>query len=262
MNKVSNKTPGGRVLNFNRALHTYEKERYFKPEIISGLPENFKLDLSKLPVFDQGQEGSCTANAWANLYDYRQVNSPANSQLRFHPEFWAAARNFIYGQERLIDGDFGEDNGSYLHTGAQVLALGTVSEKVFAYGPNSLYQTPSPQIFTWAHTHKLTKPSPVQLDPAIIMATLAAGNPIVFGMPVYNEFEGLNASNYILRFPSLFESPLGGHANMLFGYEMINGQRYYWDLNSWGAAWGLNGTCLIPERFVLRFFSDLWTAVE
>lgn len=258
---MKNRTHGGRALNFKASLFRYPKEAYFKPKKRFWMPNSFQLDISKIGVFNQLQQGSCTANAWANLYDYRQITSPVGSDLWFHHKFAPAARDYIYYQERVIDGDVTQDDGSYLHTGAKVLStVGTVSEWVYPYGQNDLFATPSVQINQWASKHKLLNPKPVQLSDQSIMQTLLSGNPIVFGMPVYDDFEELSSTNDILYPPSVFESPLGGHANMLYGYEIVNGQVLYNDLNSWGYSWGLDGKCKITDQFALQFFSDLWTA--
>lgn len=259
---MRHQTEGGRVLNFRRALHTYEAQRYYVPRSRWFLPNEVEIDISGIGRFDQGNQGSCTGNAWANLWDVRQTQHPGNDHVRFHTDFWPAARDYIYRKETELDGNPGQDRGSYLHTGANVVAnIGCVSEKVLPYGFDALMNPPSEQIETWAKYHRLSSAFPVMNNPTAIMATLNDGNPIVFGMPVYPEFERLNAQNYIVTMPSYFERPLGGHANMIYGYVTMNGMRYYKGLNSWGAAWGNNGTYLVPEPFVLRFFSDLWTAL-
>lgn len=250
-----------RVLNFKRALHTYEAERYFKPPKLERVPDEDEIEeVSKIGRFDQLSFGSCTYNAMANLIDVRQTQKPG-SPICFHPFYLPASRMFGYRMETELDGDPGQDNGSYLHTAAKVIStIGAVSEKVYPYVAESLQNTPPPYIMKWAAQHKLSNVAPVANDIGTILATLAAKNPIVYGMPVYREFMNLNSTDYILHGNSMFESPFGGHANMLYGFIKINGIYHWKDLNSWGAGWGQNGTCLIPSPLGLRYFSDLWTA--
>lgn len=254
-------TPGGRRLNYKRSLRRNNRFPFFKPEKRIAIPSQFSLDVSGIGIFNQLQEGSCTANAWSNLYDYRQIMAPKGSPLYFHNQFMKASRNFFYWHERFIDGDVGEDNGSYLHTGAQVIStVGTISEAAYPYDQATLFQTPSAEDNKWALEHRIMDPKQVDLSTESLVQCLLAGNPIVFGMPVWEDFEDLNSQDYILSGDSEDDEPLGGHANMLYGFEIVGGKTYFWDMNSWGTDWGKAGVCLICEDYVNAYFSDLWTA--
>src|SRR5271154_2353552 len=72
------------------------------------LPEAFDLR-SKCPeVYDQGQIGSCTANAGCFAFQFDEKQQNAN--------YGTPSRLFLYYTERSMDGDVQYDAGSTLRT--------------------------------------------------------------------------------------------------------------------------------------------------
>ena len=91
-----------------------------------------KVDLrSKCPkVYDQGQIGSCTANAigGAVQFDLMKQGS-ANAKA-------VPSRLFIYYNERDMEGDIPLDRGAQIRDGVKsVNHLGVCSEKLWPYKP-------------------------------------------------------------------------------------------------------------------------------
>jgi len=83
-----------------------------------------KVDLSKKcpPVYDQGQLGSCTANAIAAAIEFDQ-------KKKFIP-----SRLFIYYNERAMEGTIASDSGAQIRDGIKSVAKdGVCSEATWPY---------------------------------------------------------------------------------------------------------------------------------
>src|ERR1700682_21286 len=75
-----------------------------------------KVDLTKIapPVYDQGQLGSCTANAIAGGIDFERQ--------RQRLQFLTPSRLFIYYNERVIENSVATDSGAMLRDGMKSVA--------------------------------------------------------------------------------------------------------------------------------------------
>jgi len=103
-----------------------------------------KVDLrSKLPAcYDQGQLGSCTANALCGAVAY---DVPA---LR-------GSRLFLYYNERKIEGTTKTDSGAYIHDGVTALkTYGLCPETEWPYTISKFAVAPTAQCYTDALKHK------------------------------------------------------------------------------------------------------------
>jgi len=85
-----------------------------------------------------------------------------------------------------------------------------------------------------------------------IKAQLAAGNPVVIGIPVYPDLDYLSPSNPVYdNTNNLDGSPgtnRGNHALCLIGYnDSMNAFEF---INSWGTGWGINGYGWIGYNFI------------
>lgn len=74
------------------------------------IPPSVDLSNKCPPVYDQGQLGSCTANAIAAAIEFDQ-------KKRFVP-----SRLFIYYNERVIEGTVGSDSGAQIRDGIKSVA--------------------------------------------------------------------------------------------------------------------------------------------
>ncbi len=72
---------------------------------------------------------------------------------------------------------------------------------------------------------------------------LAAGNPVLIGMPVYLDFEYLNSS---ALYNTLSGRSLGGHMVTIFAYDAQG----VWIRNQWGTNWGSHGDAHLSWAFV------------
>lgn len=79
-----------------------------------------------------------------------------------------------------------------------------------------------------------------------IEASIAAGNPVVIGIPIYPSVEQAGPGSYFI---DAINGPLlGGHAVFASRYD-ANG---VWVHNQWGTSWGLNGWAELSWGFVQR----------
>src|ERR1700758_5646480 len=79
-------------------------------ETIGALPANVDLTSACPPVYDQGQLGSCTANAIAGAIEFDQIKQ--NLSPIFVP-----SRLFIYYNERAMEGTVSSDSGAQIRDG-------------------------------------------------------------------------------------------------------------------------------------------------
>ncbi len=87
---------------------------------------------SALPhYYDQGDEGSCTAN------------SLGTALMFLHPTL-IPSRQFIYYGERDLEGDIGQDNGAEIRDGVKVLnKLGAPPESEWTYTKTHFAKKPT-----------------------------------------------------------------------------------------------------------------------
>ena len=203
--------------------------------VSESLPTSVDLE-SKMPSpGNQGQQGSCTAWAVAyaaKSYQENQEHSWVTSSWSTKTEFSPA---FLYNQ---ING--GVDKGSNIS-----VAMKTIKEK----GICSLYDMPYNQ------NDYLTQPNTYQNERAsnfkgagyhtvkgteAVKSELADGNPVVISIPVYGDFDDLDANNPI--YDKIEGKSRGYHAICLIGYD--DSKKAFKLINSWGDSgnWGVKGS--------------------
>jgi len=209
------------------------------------------VDLSKKcpPVYDQGQLGSCTANAIAAAIEFDQ-------KKKFVP-----SRLFIYYNERVIEGTVASDAGAQIRDGIKTVAnQGVPPEKEWPYVIGAFNQKPPDKVYADAKADVVTLYQRLIPDLNTMQGCLASGFPFVFGFTVYESFEGAKvAKTGILSMPGANEKTVGGHAVMAVGYD--DATREFLIRNSWGPDWGLKGYFKIPYSYLLspKLASDFWT---
>lgn len=221
--------------------------------IITALPP--KVDLRDLcpPVYDQGQLGSCTANAIAGAVEFDQMKQ---AETPFVP-----SRLFIYFNERTIEGTVASDAGAMIRDGVKSVATtGYCPEADWPYDITQFAAEPPERSFADAKTHKVGSYLRVARDLDHMKSCLADGFPFVLGFSVYASFESADvASSGIVPMPASGESLLGGHAVLAVGYDDATGR--FVVRNSWGPSWGQQGYFELPYEFLTRtdLSSDFWT---
>ncbi len=223
-------------------------------KVVAALP--VQVDLRPLcpPVLDQGELGSCTANAIANAHLFGQLKQKALKP--FSP-----SRLFIYYNERVMEGTVDIDAGAMIRDGIKSIAqLGVCPETQWPYNIVKFKRKPTKKCYQEALKHQaLSYQRLVQTLPQL-KGCLAAGYPFVFGFSVYESFETTEvAATGTAPMPSPGERLLGGHAVLAVGYDEAN-QRFL-IMNSWGTDWGLEGFFTLPYSYLTdrRLAADLWT---
>ena len=192
---------------------------------------------------DQGQLGSCTAQAAAGLLEYFERHTSG---------VWVdASRLFLYKVERNLLGWTG-DTGAFLRTAMEALVLtGAPPERYWPYNIAKFDDEPPAFCYALGANYEAVlyfKLSPPGTTPAQtllnIKTYLAAGFPSMFGFPVYPEYDN-PAPGGLIGYPGPGENPRGGHANVAAGYDdtlkIGNDVGALLVRNSWGTGWGLAG---------------------
>jgi C1A family cysteine protease len=217
-------------------------------------------------VYDQGQIGSCTANAIAGAFEFDLLKQSL-------PDFMPS-RLFIYYNERAMEGHVHTDSGAMIRDGIKSVAkLGVCSEVDWPYdgSPATTDGGPWPKgaraakkpprtLYTKAKTNEAMTYQRVVRSLAQFKGCLAGGYPFVFGFTVYESFESAAvAKNGIVPMPTSTEQVLGGHAVLAVGYDDATSR--FIVRNSWGPKWGQAGYFTMPYAYLTEtgLSQDFWT---
>jgi C1A family cysteine protease len=206
-------------------------------------------------VYDQGDLGSCTANASAGLYGHL-----------LHKEMksvYTPSRLFIYYNERVLEHTVNEDSGASMTDAMKVLAKqGAPHESLWWYNTKKFTVKPSQNVYKDGLVHRIAQYQSLNngnLDE--LRSCLADGFPFIFGFTAYESLEGdVVAKTGLLPMPGPKEKVIGGHAVMAVGYS--DALKSFLIRNSWGANWALKGYFWMPYSYVCNgdLADDFWTA--
>lgn len=240
------------------------------------------------PIFDQGNIGSCTANAAAGMLEYYRKRAYGKES--------PTSRMFIYKCTRDLMMAKG-DSGAYIRTTMGSLALfGAPPEKYWGYGED-IDRAPPAFCYSFASNYqaisyfrldektvgipvtnstergrnvanlsregnaKLAKDKGEVLSE--IKSTLAQSLPIMFGFQVYESIRDANDGK--IPYPARGEKIIGGHAVLCVGYDdaMKIGASTgaFLIRNSWGEGWGEKGYGWLPYDYLLAGLAQDWWAL-
>ena len=216
------------------------------------LPVSVDLRPTCSPVEDQGQLGSCTANALAGALEFLEDKDGIR--------FTDVSRLFIYYNERIVEHTVQTDSGAMLRDGIKVLAQqGVCAEMLWPYVTGRFAARPSPRCYADAAKRRISTYERLEmLDD--MRACLAAGFPFVFGFTVYESFESASvAKTGLVPMPRSGEQNVGGHAVLAVGYN--DKEKRFLVRNSWGTNWGLEGYFKMPYAYLANrnLSDDFWT---
>ncbi len=220
--------------------------------VIEALPPAVNLRATCSPVENQGQLGSCTANALVGTLEFLERKDSL--------KFIDLSRLFIYYDERAIEHTVKSDSGAQIRDGIKTLAKqGVCPEKEWPYNIVKFAVKPTAKCYKDALQHQITSyHRVVTLDE--MRNCLAAGFPFIFGFTVYESFESQQvAQTGILNMPQPGEKVLGGHAVVAVGYN--DSEKRFLVRNSWGTGWGQQGYFTIPYDYLndRNLSDDFWT---
>ena len=221
---------------------------------LAKLPSKADLREHCPPVYDQGQLGSCTANAIGAAIQFER------RKQKLKPDF-TPSRLFIYYNERVMEHSVASDSGAQIRDGIKSVAKqGDCPEKEWQYTIEKFTDKPSKKCYQDAVKYKAVQYQRVLQVLNQMKGCLASGYPFVFGFTVYSEFEGdAVAKSGVLDMPTPKEKSMGGHAVMAVGYDDKT-QRFI-VRNSWGDKWGQKGYFTMPYSYLTdsNLADDLWT---
>jgi C1A family cysteine protease len=223
------------------------------PEVVTQLPPKVDLRGECPGVYDQGQLGSCTANAIASALEFDQMKQ---KEQPFTP-----SRLFIYYNERVMEGTVGSDSGAQIRDGVKTVNQeGAPAETDWPYDIAKFTDKPPQNAYDDAKQHEAILYQRLTQTLPQLKGCLAAGYPFVFGFVVYESFESQEvASTGQGQMPAAGEKQLGGHAVLAVGYD--EDQQRFTIRNSWGSGWGMAGYFTLPYPYLLQgtLSSDFWT---
>ena len=221
--------------------------------VLASLPPKIDLRNGCPAVYNQGQLGSCTANAIAGAFEFELLKQKA-------PDFMPS-RLFIYYNERAIENTVSTDSGAQIRDGMKSVGTqGVCPESMWPYNINEFTQKPHSDCYTDALKHLVTSYHRITVDLAQMKSCLAEGYPFVFGFTVYESFEGPQIEKTgIMPMPAKTEKVVGGHAVMAVGYD--DEQQMVIVRNSWGGDWGQKGYFMMPYAYIsdTQYTDDFWT---
>jgi C1A family cysteine protease len=210
-----------------------------------------KVDLrDKLPpVDDQDTLSSSAAHAISTTYKYLINESSSHIDKDFIP-----SRLFLFfNQNKLI--------GSTIRNTLKSLRnFGVCSEKSWPYDISKSLIEPPKLCYNEALENKSVEYHRVIQFTNQLRQCLAMGNPIIFGLTIFESFESpLVAKTGMVPMPAENEKILGGQIVLLVGYDQ---EESYWICrNSWGSTWGDEGYFYLPNEYLAkekRYTSDFW----
>lgn len=249
--------PDGHGYGWKRGLptHRFGPRRYSFADPLS-LPKAIDLRPLQPPVYDQGQLGSCTANAWGAFHEFLALKQGLAGVT--------PSRLFIYWNERQIDGDTTDDAGSSLSDGATVLSTeGAPPETDWPYDIGQFATQPPAQAYVDGKTRLILDVHQVAQDMTTMKEVLAAGYGIPIGFSVFESFESEDvARTGVVPMPGAHEQMVGGHAVVIVGYR--DSDAVWIVRNSWGTGWGQAGYFTVPYAYFLspQLADDFWSATR
>ena len=247
-NELYNKSKPIYNIKINRLDKTKLNFISITPKII---PSKIDLRNKFQSVYNQGNLGSCTANALCAL-------------VGFNNKLFNGSRLFLYYNERILENDVQNDHGATLSDGIQTLLIyGLCSETTWPYIINKFNIKPSLNCYNEGLNHKSISVLNINNDLISMKAALVNNNPFVVGIEVDESFESKYvAYTGLVPMPKKTEKLLGGHAVVCVGFDDI---RKLWIMrNSWGKDWGDNGHFYLPYAYLLNntLTSDLWCIIK
>jgi hypothetical protein len=220
------------------------------------------------PVFDQGERGTCVANAFCSSIDYSTGQR--------------SSRQLLYHQAKMIDG-IPDEEGTYIEVAARILHdrlftdLGNVEETIWPYNPytgSTPHQGPPPEkafntkrIYTNDEPVFIRETSKAEDIKYLLnrktcvrrgFSTENKTSLVVIGVALHESFFSLNTSDTgWVTIPLPGEAIVGYHAMAVCGYD--DARELFLVRNSWGPHWAHNndkgyiGHAWIPYAYIEKF---------
>lgn len=282
-NDIRDYTPNSEPIK--QVLETAKNEspitqRVLKKEELKPFVDNRKWTT---PVADQGNLGSCTAQAGVTLYEYM-----SRKAYGAKGQYIDGSRLFLYKRTRFLMGPEGiGDSGAYIRTtlGA-IRAFGVPPEEYYPYTDRTpdFDREPPAAVGDLAKEWQSAKQFRLDYSPdpeqniARIKEYLAKGYAAMMGFMVFTSYSQANTNGGAFPYPASNERIEGGHAVLIVGYDdnkvitnTTNGSNTtgaFLIQNSWGTDWGDKGFGWIPYQYFRLgangdvLADDIWTITK
>jgi C1A family cysteine protease len=222
--------------------------------VLSALPPSVDLRPQCPPtVYDQGDLGSCTANAIGGAFEFDRLKQGL-------PDFMPS-RLFVYYNERVMLGTVDSDSGAMIRDGIKsVNKQGVCSEDDWKYDIERFTEKPPASCYRSALDNQTLAYQRIPRSLDQLRGCLAHGFPFVFGFTVYQSFRDPEVGQTgEVQMPGPDEPVLGGHAVLAVGYDDATAR--FSVRNSWGPKWGNGGYFTMPYAYLTNrgLASDFWT---
>jgi C1A family cysteine protease len=234
----------------NQPLLANSREFKELPYVPAGTPLQKMVDLRSwdTQVEEQGNLGSCTANAVVGMYEML-LKHEKNYELYL-------SRLFVYYNSRLLEETVSSDSGAYLADVIRAVShYGICAEVLWPYRVDNFAVKPSEDCYadglkrTIKDYYKLSKLSD-------ILDALNHNRLVAIGFEVFENFKELE-SPYTLALPQSNQLAIAGHALFLVGYDLD--KKLLLAKNSFGSNWADHGYCWISFDYAIAYIVDMWT---
>ena len=224
--------------------------KYSSVREVVELPSSVDLRNICSAIDDQGNLGSCTANAGVGLLEALDKKPDG--------KYTDLSRLFLYYNTRVLEGTVRYDSGCTVrNTLKAMFKYGVCPESRWPYKIEKYRTKPNATSYKDG-LRRVIKGYYSMRTLGEIKASLAEGMPVMFGFTVYENFE----SEEVVRtgqlgMPSPKDAVLGGHCVLAVGYDDASQKLIV--RNSWG-MWGDAGCFYMPYEYVTqKIASDFWT---
>ena len=211
---------------------------------VAKLPPRVDLRQHMTAVENQGDTNSCVANAVAGAYEYLAKRHLGDGA-------YDVSRMFIYYNARYIEDAENEDEGTAIGDALEGLkTYGACAEETWPFDEELVNDEPEEGAYDEAKNFLVEDMAQVPVDLDAWRQALAEGNPIVFGISLYESFDA-HRQKGLVPMPSPTEAAReshDGHAMLCVGYS--DPDKLFIVRNSWGDDWGDDGYCYIPYAYL------------
>lgn len=265
--------PNNKKEKFSAPNSQIRKKMSFKMKVAketidySNLPSKVDMRNYSPGIYNQGTVGSCVAQSICAAVQIRNniVNNNQWSISRYtlgkKAPVFSPSRLKLYWHARIEEGyPSTEDTGSSMHSGMIALEKYKLcDEKLWPYEQKKFNQQPPHEAFLDSDKYKQVSYMKVEQNVDVIKYTLSKGYPICFGIIAYSTLTNSTAMNTgKVELPRSNDSPKGGHAILLLGYDEES--KVFIFQNSWSNYWGDHGFGYLPYDYVAssKHAADFW----
>ena len=213
------------------------------------LPKTLDLRSQLMPIRNQGQQGTCAAQAAACMKEF-QEKKEHNFQDYMSPQFIYNHR--VYWNNNKLDGDDRyEDYGMTCRDIMHILKnIGICSESLYPYGTREYVKEIPRHIINAAKKYCIQGYSRIYNIEELKHALFNNG-PCMIAFPIYHHGKDMWIQH------NQNQQMLGGHVMTIVGYNSHG----FIIRNTWGAEWGDKGYCLYPFTHWNSHW-EIWTTID